>query len=175
MLSRDSEDKMWSRFVFELVIWLQEVTSAIWTQPSGPLCLWQWFLNKRHGEILKDFLVQESLGSILWLSSFLQGLNLPFFLSSEINDGDNLTWFFFCQIFIFLCWFVMTLTMSENSYDPILLISALPWSKGWVALSFLVCLYVCSFVRSSGYGDTQPNLHFFSIYILLYILYIIQA
>ena len=30
--SRDSEDEIWSRFVFELVIW---------TQPSGPLCLWQ--------------------------------------------------------------------------------------------------------------------------------------
>ena len=30
---------MW--FVFELVIWPQEVTLAIWTQPSGPLCLWQ--------------------------------------------------------------------------------------------------------------------------------------
>ena len=37
MLSRDSEDKMWSRFV----IWPQEVTLARWTQPSGPLCLWQ--------------------------------------------------------------------------------------------------------------------------------------
>ena len=39
MLSRDSEDKMWSRFV----IWPQEVTLARWTQPSGPLCLWQCF------------------------------------------------------------------------------------------------------------------------------------
>ena len=45
MLSRDSEDEMWSRFVFELVIWLQEVTLARWTQPSGPLCLWQCFLH----------------------------------------------------------------------------------------------------------------------------------
>ena len=41
MLSRDSEDKIWSRYVFELVIWLREVTLARWTQPSGPLCLWQ--------------------------------------------------------------------------------------------------------------------------------------
>ena len=37
MLSRESEDKMWSRFV----IWPQEVTLARWTQFSGPLCLWQ--------------------------------------------------------------------------------------------------------------------------------------
>ena len=34
MLGRDSEDEIWSRFVFEPVIW---------TQPSGPLCLWQCF------------------------------------------------------------------------------------------------------------------------------------
>ena len=33
---------MW--FVFELVIWPQEVTLARWTQPSGPLCLWQCFI-----------------------------------------------------------------------------------------------------------------------------------
>ena len=40
MLSRDSEE-MWSRLMFELLIWPQEVTLARWTQPSGPLCLWQ--------------------------------------------------------------------------------------------------------------------------------------
>jgi len=34
MLGQDSEDEIWSRFVFELVTW---------TQPSGPLCLWQCF------------------------------------------------------------------------------------------------------------------------------------
>ena len=45
MLSRDSEDEMWSRFVFELVMWPQKVTLARWTQPSGPLCLWQCFQN----------------------------------------------------------------------------------------------------------------------------------
>ena len=33
---RDSEDEIWSRFVFEIVIL---------TQPSGPLCLWQCFRN----------------------------------------------------------------------------------------------------------------------------------
>ena len=41
MLSRHSEDAIWSRFVFELVIWPQQITLARWTQPSGPLCLWQ--------------------------------------------------------------------------------------------------------------------------------------
>ena len=29
--------------MFELVIWPQELTLAKWTQPSGPLCLWQCF------------------------------------------------------------------------------------------------------------------------------------
>ena len=43
MLGRDSEDETWSRFVFELVIWPQEITLVKWTQPSGPLCLWQCF------------------------------------------------------------------------------------------------------------------------------------
>ena len=27
--------------MFELLIWPQEITLARWTQPSGPLCLWQ--------------------------------------------------------------------------------------------------------------------------------------
>ena len=45
MLSQDSEDEMWSRFMFELLIWLQEVTLARWTQPSSPLCLWQCFIS----------------------------------------------------------------------------------------------------------------------------------
>ena len=40
MQGRDSED-VWSRFVFELVIWPKEVTLVSRTQPSGPLCLWQ--------------------------------------------------------------------------------------------------------------------------------------
>ena len=43
MLSRDSKDEICSRFVFELVIWPQDVTLARWTQPSGPLCHWQCF------------------------------------------------------------------------------------------------------------------------------------
>ena len=46
MLGRDSEDEIWSRFVFELVLWPQEVTLVSRTQPSGPLCLWQCFSCK---------------------------------------------------------------------------------------------------------------------------------
>ena len=36
-----------------------------------------------------------------------------------------------------------------------------PWSIGWVALSFLIRLFVCLFVRPSRYGNIRPNLHFF--------------
>ena len=32
--------------ICEIVIWLQEVTLARWTQPSGPLCLWHCLINK---------------------------------------------------------------------------------------------------------------------------------
>ena len=51
---------MWSRFVFELVIWLQEVSLARWTQPSGPLCLWQCFFYRASG---------KTTGSPCWGSS----------------------------------------------------------------------------------------------------------
>ena len=50
MLGRDSEDEIWSRFVFEFVIWPQDVTLVRWTQSSGPLCLWQCFLSLHHSE-----------------------------------------------------------------------------------------------------------------------------
>ena len=64
MLGRDSEDEIWSRFVFELVIW---------TQPSGPLCLWQCFKSWPRLSILEDTnwrisSISNSLGIIyLWL------------------------------------------------------------------------------------------------------------
>ena len=41
VLGRDSED-VCSIFVQELVIWPTEVTLVSRTQPSGPLCLWQY-------------------------------------------------------------------------------------------------------------------------------------
>ena len=45
MLGRYSEDEIWSRFLFQLVIWPKQVTLVSWTQPSGPLCLWQCLLE----------------------------------------------------------------------------------------------------------------------------------
>ena len=41
-----SEDEIWSRLLFELVIRPKEVTLVSWTQPSGPLCLWQCFFSQ---------------------------------------------------------------------------------------------------------------------------------
>ena len=61
MLSRDSEDKMWSRLMFELLIWLQETTLARWTQSSGPLCLWQCLC---HLAPPKDYFCENQ--GILW-------------------------------------------------------------------------------------------------------------
>ena len=74
MLSRDSEDEMWSRLMFELLIWPQEVTLARWTQPSGPLCLWQCFY-KQHYE---------------WLFSSWRGIS---YLHSENKVMSKLQWF----------------------------------------------------------------------------------
>ena len=60
MLGRDSEDEIWSRFVFEFVIWPQEVTLVRWTQSSGPLCLWQCLVNS----ILYQFYVKMPLRNL---------------------------------------------------------------------------------------------------------------
>ena len=77
MLRRDSEDEMCSRFVPELVIWPQEVILARWTQPSGPLCLWQCYFN-----------IEES-------SQFHSDMNVLFSLS---KFGFNHLHFFFMPI-----------------------------------------------------------------------------
>ena len=45
MSSRDS--KIWSRFVFELVIWLNQVTFISWTQPSGRFALGNVFTHEK--------------------------------------------------------------------------------------------------------------------------------
>ena len=66
MLGRDSEDEIWSRYVFELVIW---------TQPSGPLCLWQCF-----------------------------GFNTPVLFSTNILLRPFMTWhIYFCNTIIKEC------------------------------------------------------------------------
>ena len=70
MLSRDSEDEMWSRFVFELVIWPQEVTLVRWTQPSARVrCAFGnvFFLS------LFDFVVLLSLASLFITALALSG------------------------------------------------------------------------------------------------------
>ena len=92
MLGRDSEDEIWSRFVFELVIW---------TQPSGPLCLWQCFIYSRWvwsiGHDLSwccfktchkkmNLNCWRKIGSDLWQFAEWEGGDLP-----ENHGGDGKT------------------------------------------------------------------------------------
>ena len=62
VLGQDSED-VWSRFVSEPMIWAKEITLVSTTQPSGPLCLWQWLL-------LLSLLLMMRYFLILCLSQF---------------------------------------------------------------------------------------------------------
>ena len=57
MLGRDSDDEIWSRFVFELVIW---------TQPSGPLCLWQCLISNLFWPYFVQ-LLRATLLSLRWV------------------------------------------------------------------------------------------------------------
>ena len=81
MLGRDSEDVILSRFVFELVIWPQEVTLERYIQPSGPLCLWQCFnVVPIPGSFLFLLLLLGKQFSLLQLYSSFS----PFFLSLDV-------------------------------------------------------------------------------------------
>ena len=59
MLCWDFKDKIWSRFVLELLIWPKEVSLKSRTQSSGPLCLWQCFSflagAQQHTDWLRGF------------------------------------------------------------------------------------------------------------------------
>ena len=91
MLRRNSEDEMCSRFVLELVIWPQKVTLARWTQPSGPLCLWQclpWLLP--------------------FLAAFDEGFVLCSWFSSQIHFLD------ICLVYG-ASWGVLTMTDNEST------------------------------------------------------------
>ena len=63
---------VWSRFVFELVIWPKEVTLVRWTQPSGPLCLWQclhtflFYLSNLWHLITWTNLVSPAMAGCVW-------------------------------------------------------------------------------------------------------------
>ena len=76
---------MWSRFVLELVKWPQEIILARWTQPSGPLCLWQclWF------NISKDANFPTNQHPILSGLTEPTHPHLP--KSSYADDSDPLT------------------------------------------------------------------------------------
>ena len=66
MLGRYSEDENRSRFMFVLVMWPKQVTLVSWSQPSGPLCLWQYLIYI----MLLSFLNLQSQGVRCALSSY---------------------------------------------------------------------------------------------------------
>ena len=92
---------MWSRFVFELVIWLQEVTLARWTQPSGPLCLWQCFPQRfaplLHFSTWNDKKSMENLLE-LWIRT-MTSQKIYFWIGTDRSGLDNIssTGFYCCN------------------------------------------------------------------------------
>ena len=76
---------IWSRFVFELVIWPQEVTLIRWTQPSGPLCFWQCFLQGVVPWSVKSG-IHQYCQLHLWVSSAYSILQQCSFILKSINS-----------------------------------------------------------------------------------------
>ena len=66
MLNWDSENEIWSRFVQELVIW---------TQLSGPLCLWQCFSFAIESSLSPT--TEEGFLSLHWYSNHDMGCGHP--------------------------------------------------------------------------------------------------
>ena len=90
MVSRDSEDKMWSRFV----IWPQEVTLVRWTQSSGPLCLWQCFdiMATKKSAIIWSHLGGRPNRVEFW--THYDEIKSSYHNSSTQNSGERSDW---CQ------------------------------------------------------------------------------
>ena len=99
ILNRDSEDEIWSRFVFELVIWPKGVTLVRWTQSSGPLCLWQC-LRDTDGPLAYAAHISHCLsGSRLvmeakdWWTLFLSGKKNRRCKKSDTQLSTTTCWF----------------------------------------------------------------------------------
>ena len=91
----DSEDEFCSRFVFDIVIWPQEVTLVRWTQLSGPLCLWQCLIlsivNRcyRHSPVTKAHL---TLQPDLWTLRSVLKWSFTSLLLLLISGREDLGW-----------------------------------------------------------------------------------
>ena len=77
MLGWDSADEIWSRFMFQLVMW---------TQPSGPLCLWQCFLNFSNRSSWID---SRAGPDLFWHSNFWQHWKGP---ETQVWCADKSHW-----------------------------------------------------------------------------------
>ena len=101
MLSRDSEDEMWSRFMFELLIWLQEATLARWTQSSGPLCLWQC-LYSSWCDPERGLICSLVVGKFRFQDAFFPLLRTPTFFSSSLEILNGIHPICYLQAFVIL-------------------------------------------------------------------------
>ena len=102
MLSRDSEDEMWSRFVFELVIWPQEVTLARWTRPSGPLCFRQCLYLITFANLVTNAMKLSRLEpKDYWRTSYRAGLSESYQILC-----------LFCRTPTCNCWWIMILIIT---------------------------------------------------------------
>ena len=84
MFGRDSEDEIWLGFVLELVIW---------TQPSGPLCLWQCFYCSPITNLVRSTEVSEVTWKLLGVSLFSRLPHSPMqLLLDPLKVHQRLDW-----------------------------------------------------------------------------------
>ena len=107
MLSWDSEDEIWSRFVLKLVIWPTEVTLVSRTQP---LCLWQCYIINVHRGKIKC----SSIFSTFGLKVFREDANILFLrimspiLGPILQSVFDQLWKSFCKKSIFFNFHFLT-------------------------------------------------------------------
>ena len=97
-----------SRFVFELVIWPQEVTLARWTQPSGPLCLWQCLYLSLGSFTLQRILIILFFFLFNWcfnlLFKYFPPLGALIFLHLCVSFDVGACFTFFLGKYLFIRW-----------------------------------------------------------------------
>ena len=84
MFGRDSEDEIWLGFVLELLIW---------TQTSGPLCLWQCFYCSPITNLVRSTEVSEVTWKLLGVSLFSRLPHSPMqLLLDPLKVHQRLDW-----------------------------------------------------------------------------------
>ena len=91
MQGRDSGD-VWSRFVFQFLIWPQDVTLVRWTQPSGLLCLWQCFFYSYYFFVFKHGVIWIDLFLAFFFSDFQQHRDLSISVIVHLLNKFKTNW-----------------------------------------------------------------------------------